>query len=267
MQKTGFIFSILFVGLMTSQSFGQLHSDIEFGYVFDTASNPTGFEIEGTETTSEGVLLFEAELDGTSAFNPDDVFAVEPGVETNPGEGLVVGAGDQIFLTPVNAAGIIQAGAGFVNFYDLASDSITASGRFGISTPNFGGPEVILNGASVESALGIDTLVGTADPTGFFHTDPRFDLEDDQSAATGAYGVLFELNADFADENGDVDGVFDLTSDPFLIVFNNGLDEIVFEEQAVAAFVGGPASIPEPAAGVLLSGMLGSLLLRRRRRS
>ena len=69
---------------------------------------------------------------------------------------------------------------------------------------------------------------------GEIHNHLIYDLRGDR--AVGAYGILFQIEADFADENGDTDGVIDATSAPVWLILNNGLDEEVFEEEAVAAF-------------------------------
>ena len=64
-------------------------------------------------------------------------------------------------------------------------------------------------------------------PEGEIHNHLLFTLNQD---TPGAYGVLFQFESEPAD------GGPTITSDPVWLIFNNGLNEEVFEEQAVAAF-------------------------------
>ena len=79
-----------------------------------------------------------------------------------------------------------------------------------------------------------------------------------------AVGLLLQFEADLASVAGD--GI-DVVSDPFFVVFNNGLSEEVFETQALPAFgVTESASVPEPTSGILLATIGSAILTRRRRR-
>ena len=64
-------------------------------------------------------------------------------------------------------------------------------------------------------------------PEGEIHNHLLFTLNQE---TPGAYGLLFQF------ESVPADGGPVITSDPVWLIFNNGLDEEVFEEQAVAAF-------------------------------
>lgn len=244
-----------FVGMANIAS--AQHSDIEFGY--DNIGNPGGFIIENDEVTSDGIQFFES---GFEIFDPigspGNYASDEPGYENSIDEGLLVGSGHQIWINVLDASQHSQFGQGYINFYNPLTDSLEANGRLGISDNTAGTEDLILFGTGIESGPNPQFLaLGGDDQTiGDQHLD--FDLLDDGTAPLGAYGVLLQLQSDF---NGD--GVFELSSDPYWVIFNRGLDERVFDENALAAF-GAQEGVPEPSSAVLLA--TASLLLVRRRR-
>ena len=82
------------------------HRDIELGY--DDVSNPTTILIDSDAFTLDGFLYFESEMELLDPFNPTDFGSDEPGFATNPSEGLLVNSGDQIWLTAVDAAPVLE---------------------------------------------------------------------------------------------------------------------------------------------------------------
>ena len=99
---------------------------------------------------------------------------------------------------------------------------------------------------------------------GEIHNHLNFDLDLDDASAVGAVGLLLQFEADLASTPG---AGIDVVSNPFFFVINNGLDEEVFDSEVLAAFgVEESAAIPEPTTGILLAGVGGALLTRRRKR-
>ncbi len=259
-------FSVLLVLVMASLAHGQ-HSDIEFGYVRDAMSNPVGLEVEQDNVTSEGIQFFESEFVEDPGVGPDDFFTIAPGFATALDEDLSLNANDQLSIRFLNASST-QVGAGYVNFYDPTTGQITADHRIRVGDDATGSTsDLILDGLGLSDANNNPRLLGVAedDPEdlGDLHGHLVFDLLDDATAPAGAYGLLLQLEADFADANGNVDGNIDLVSDEFWIIFNHQLSEQQFETQALAAF--GVAAVPEPAAATVVAGVFGAMLLRRRR--
>lgn len=245
---TGFV-----VAGMVSVSDAQ-HSDIEFGY--DNIGNPGGFIIENDEFTSDGFQFFESAFEeGDPVGDPGNYFTDEPGYENAPDEGLIVGTGHQIWVNVLDASQHSQFGQGYVNFYNPTSDALESGGRISIFDNTASTADLILFGTEIESGPNPQFLaVGGADQTvGDVHLE--FDLLDDETI--GAYGLLLQLQSDF-----DGDGVFEISSDPYWVIFNRGLDEDVFDEFALSSF--GVSEVPEPSSAILLS--VGALALVRRRR-
>ena len=233
------IFAALLVSITCSVSYGQ-HSDIEFGY--DDFNSPTTIIIESDEVTDDGIQIVEGELIG--GLFDDEVFADSPGFITiateDPG-GERVNSGDEVSVKFLDASQNSATGVGYVNFYDASTGQITNdTAQFSIE--NQGGDLAVLAGDSVVN--GIDTVLlsigsdGTAISNspeeapevlseGEIHNHLVFTLDQD---VPGAYGLLFQF------ESVPADGGPLVTSDPIWLIFNNGLSEEVFEDQAVAAF-------------------------------
>ena len=126
--------------------------------------------------------------------------------------------------------------------------------------------DVLIDGTSLSGDNPLFVALGQIDPnTGEVaaiddHLD--FTLVAGADAPVGAYGIAFELL-------GSLDGTsldnFEVTSDPFFIILNNGLSEEQFEDFAVPAFEA--AAVPEPGTlGLLAMGMSCVILRRSRRR-
>ena len=95
---------------------------------------------------------------------------------------------------------------------------------------------------------------------GEIHNHLNFAFAADADAPSEfAVGLLLQFEADLASVAGN--GI-DVVSDPFFLVFNNGLSEEVFETQALPAF----GVVPEPTSGILLATIGSAILTRRRRR-
>ena len=250
------LFSAILVLMMSGTVFAQ-HSDVEFGY--DNLATPTSIDIEFGELTTENFGIFESDMEELDPFDPGNFSSDEPGFATNDLEGLLVNPGDGIFLNALDASANSSFGVGYVNFYNPLTDSLEASGRLAVLDNSAGTSDLIINGAAVESGP-TSQFIGLADIDGDVHDHVVIDLLDDGTAPTGAYGVLFELTADF----DPADGVMDVTSEKFWIVWNHGMDEEDFENLAIPKF--GVSAVPEPAAAsLLLFGAVG-LVARRRRR-
>jgi hypothetical protein len=242
-----------------------VHSDVEFGY--DSLENPTELEIEVGEATATGVPFFESSfVIEDSVGDPGNYTSDSPGFATAPTEEvpLVINAGDQIFANVLDSSvGALFGGKGFVTYYDPVEDSLSAAGRISVTgeSPSF--PTAFLNGDSVESGSTLQFVdVGPADPFGSPSFDEHlvFDLLDDATAAPGAYGLLLQLQSNFA---GTDLSEFELISEPFWVILNHQMDEEDFENFAVPAFE--TAAIPEPGTASLLAMGAATALLRRRR--
>ena len=134
-------------------------------------------------------------------------------------------------------------GTGYVNFFDASTGEITSdSDTPQLSIAGSGDESVLLAGDSLVSDVDIVLLsVGSDGATlsnspeeepevlgpGEIHNHLVFTLDQD---VPGAYGLLFQF------ESVPADGGPMVTSDPTWLIFNNGLSEEVFEDQAVAAF-------------------------------
>lgn len=276
------IFPVFLMLVMTTMAYGQ-HSDIEFGYERDSNGNAIGIEIEQDNVTSHGIQFFESEFEEDPGAGPEDFFTIAPGFATALNEGLSLNANDQLHVRILNASDSASVGAdveagvgaGYVNFYDPSTGLITANHRVQVGGDATGSTsDLILNGSSLSSSDDNPQLLGVAeddpDDLGDVHGHLVFDLLDDSdgddaTSPVGAYGLLLQLEADFADVNGNVDGNIDLVSGEFWIIFNRGLSETQFEEGALGAF--GVTAVPEPASAVVIAGAFGALLVRRRRQS
>lgn len=261
--KNYLFLSVIAIIILPSLGYSQ-HSDIEFGY--DDVGNPTTFDIEGFEFTSDGFTVFEGEMEELDPFNLGNFSSNEPGFTTNFGEGLSVNVDDLIWLQALDASQSSAFGVGFVNYYNPTSQLLETAGRLSIIDNSTSTVDLVLNGDSIESGPNPQFLGRAGDSTehslGVLHDHVVIDLLDDATAPLGAYGILFQLQTDLADANGDTDGNIDFSSDPFWIVWNHGLSDDVFENEALASF----GVVPEPS-GLGLLVLSSALFLVRRRNS
>ena len=258
--KFRLLFTLLALAMMTATAHAQHgHAgDVEFGY--DDLSNPTGFDIERDEFTTEGYLFFESEMEELDPFNSGDYSSDEPGFTTASAEGLLVNEGDQIWLNALDASSYSTFGVGYVNFYNPLTDSLEAAGRMGIYDNSSSTADLVLDGTSVESGVN-PQFIGLADEDGDVHDHLIVDLLDDATAPEGAYGLLFTMQSDFATGDGNMD----LDSDPFWIIWNHGMSDEDFDDLALAKF--GVSAVPEPTSFCVFGLGAAGLLLRRRKRA
>ena len=257
--KLRMLMTAVALAMMASSAYAQHghDGDVEFGY--DDVSNPTAFDIEHDEFTSDGILFYESEFEELDPFNPGDWASDEPGFTTASAEGLLVNENDQIWLQAMDAASNSSFGVGYVNFYNPDTDSLEAAGRLGIYDNSGTTADLILNGGSIEAGVNPQFL-GLGDAEGDVHDHLIVDLLDDSTADVGAYGVLFRLQSDF----DAADGNMDLDSDPFWIIWNYGMDEEAFDEFALPKF-GAVEAVPEPSTlGMFAIGMA-AIMVRRGR--
>ncbi len=245
--------------LLISTSIFAQHSDIEFGY--DSTSSPTTFVFDTDNFTSEGFMFFEAEME-PDVFDPGNFGSDEPGFATNAAEGLLINPNDRIFLRILDAMIASSFGVGFVNYYNPITGLLEASAdRRLLVEQNTGGlQDLVINGLAIETGDN-PVFVASANSGGNVHDHLFFDLLDDATAPHGAYGLLVQLQADFA-SNGF--GGIDLSSAPFWMIWNHGMDHEDFDKLALPAF--GVSVIPEPSSMALLLAMTGVGLFARRRR-
>ena len=274
--------AVLFSSLGHAQDL-EVHSDIEFGFAPD--SEELEFEIENDIVNDDGFQVFEGSL-GLSLGNQSTTD--NPGFITPVDEGLTVNEGDNIFVRVLNAAQTEgnTIGSGFVNFYDPSNPDAGIQSNGGTITvigndPNDPDVNVVSSFDGDELVQGIESLFLAQGSDGTFFSDTPPSLEEDNVAlevlgeihshlnfafqadavTPSAVGLLLQFEADLASVAGD--GI-DVVSDPFFLVFNNGLSEEVFETQALPAF--GVNAVPEPTSGILLAAVGSAILTRRRRR-
>lgn len=242
-----YFLATLVATLFASTSFAQ-HSDIEFG--FEDLANPV-FEIELDEVTDEGIQVAEGEFTRAGPFATTDA----PGFITpvSDTENLTVNPGDQVLVRVLDASADdspTARGVGFVNFYNPETDAlenldssngtvdITGSGN---AVSVFAGDQLISGGAEVFLATGSDgSAISNVPPSlgeenvvlgpGEIHNHLAFDLSGSLASTDGAIGLLLQFTTIPADGSDPVD------SAPYFLIFNNGLDEEVFETDALAAF-------------------------------
>ena len=244
---TKYFMAALFAALFASTSFAQ-HSDIEFG--FEDPANPV-FEIELDELTDEGIQVAEGEFTRAAPFattdnpgflTPLEVEEDENGVEVIV-EQLVVNEGDQVFVRVLDASASdspTDRGVGFVNFYNPDTDALenrdssfgtlTITGSDG-ATSVFAGNQLVSGDAELFLAVGSDgDDLSTPPPSldedreelgvGRIHNHLAFDLSGSLATTDSAVGLLLQFTTIPADGSAPVE------SDPFFLIFNNGLEEL-----------------------------------------
>jgi len=225
---------------------------------------PTAIDIEQPNVSSEGIMFFESEFEQASALDPWETD--EPGFETidEMGELFRFNPGDNIWITVLDASVESTLGVGYVNYFNPTTMALEASGEITVGEDlTVATDDLVLNGGSITSGdnpqlLGIGDTIASGDPGGI-HEHVGFELTGD---TVGAYGLLLQVEADFAGTSADID----LVSDPFWVIINRGLDEETFEGAALGSF-GIVEAVPEPTSAVVLTGVFGALFVRRRRRS
>ena len=245
MRMGKFLLALTLVASLAAVSSAQ-HSDIEYG--LDDLANPTEVIFGGTaETTVDGIRLYEGEF---AEPLPGVFITDDPGFEGDINPNDVVG----IRILDASTVG----GAGYVNFYDPTQGTISANGLLEVRNllSFITEDPLVLDGATATGDNPQTVVVADGSGEGHGHVD--FDIDD--AAAPGAYGLLAQLEITAAD------GSYFVESEEFFIVFNHLLDDDVFEDEAVPAFLGITTAVPEPTSAILVSGVLGSLFLRRRRR-
>lgn len=252
MRKIAFCSAFLFA-VCSSQALWAQHADVEFGY--DDLGNPTGIVIENDDETLEGFQFWEAGFEELDPNNPGDWSADEPGFTTEDSEGLLFNDADQIWLCPIDASLQSIFGVGYVNYYNPATGMLEATNRVSLIDNTTGTSDLIMDGATATG----DALqfLGSVDSDGDLHDHVVFDLLDDASAPAGAYGIMFQVHADFAS----ADGTPDLVSAPLWFIFNHQMDEEEFDSNALRAF----GVVPEPSSLALLFAGSTCLLVRRRK--
>ena len=209
--------------------FAQQHSDIEFGY--DNTSTPNMVIIETDILTCENIPLFQADFVALDPFNQSDLGADDPGFATNVSEGLQLNPGDQTWLKVLDASEHSQFGMGYINFFNQSTDLIELSGRLRVEDNSIGTTDLILDGGAIE--VGVNPqFVDTASSIGEIHDHVVFDLLDEASTPVGAFGMMFQIETDFAP----ADGTMDLVSEPFWIIFNHEMDSGDFASLALPKY-------------------------------
>ena len=224
------ISTMVLLCLFSTGLYGQhAHSDLEFGY--DNLNTPTAFEIEEVESTSDGFLFYEAEMEELDPIgDPGNFSSDEPGFTTNALEGLLINEEDQIWLNAVDAATYSLFGVGYVNYYNPGTDSLDAVGNLAVQDNTSSTDDLILSGAMATGPN--PQFLGLGDMDGDLHDHVVINLLDDATAGIGAYGVMFQLQADF----DPFDGNIDLTSETFWLIWNHGMSEEDFETRALPRF-------------------------------
>jgi len=225
-----FAMTLLMVGL-ASPAFAQ-HADIEFGY--DDVMAPTEMEVEVVESTIDGLPFFESEMEELDPFDPGNFSSDEPGFITNSAEALEVNIGDRVFLRVLDASQHTSFGVGYVNFFNPADGTMSPGGQMSVFDNTVSEtPDLIFDGTTIISGENPQLLgVGNAQNDGGLHEHITIDILNEATAPIGAYGILFQMESDLAP----VDGVADVISEPFWIIWNYQMDEEDFESLALQAF-------------------------------
>ena len=255
--KTYLIAILIAIVSVSSNAYAQVQDDLDVVLGYDDLTNPTEIMLAGIEgMTLNSIPIFIDFFGSPNVFDPDDLATDNPGFITNDqlGPSFLVNEGDEIFVNILDASEHpASGGVGYVNFYNPAEDRIEASGRISVgefpNNPDV--PELCLDGDAVvacdQGVLGdtrrfVDTgRISFAEVDGFgIHQHIFFDLLDDEQAPTGAYAVLMEIQSDFFP----VDGEIDLTSEPFWVIWNNGLSATQMQNDALPAFINASAAVP-----------------------
>jgi len=249
-----YFLATLIATLFSSISFAQ-HSEIEFGFEDPAAADPV-FEIELDESTVEGIQVAEGEFNRVGPFATADSPGFITPVEAD--ENLTVNEGDQVFVRVLDASAAdspTARGVGYVNFYspgtpglqnlDASSGTLDITSNVPGSSANafsvFAGDQLVEGDAELFLAEGSDgDTLSDVPPSlleenvtlgpGEIHNHLAFDLSGDLASTDGAVGLLLQFVV-VNESTG-----FNFESDPFFLVFNNGLTEEVFEGEALAAF-------------------------------
>ena len=244
----------------SSSLFAQVHSDIELG--LDNLSAPLKIDIEKIGLTTNGLKYFTADIEDIDLTAGNQFGAEEPGFATNAAENLRVRSNDQIWLRTLNSSTVAGSVGlnGFVNYYNPTTNSLQLSvtHRFAITDNTATTSDLVFNGLNIESGAN-PQFIQQGNAAGDIHSHVTFDLLDDLNAPNGAYGIMFDLQADLA---GTAAGM-DISSDPFWVIFNHGMTTSDFNTRALPAF--GITAVPEPSTLVLVSLVAGGLAWRRRR--
>ncbi|WP_075084582.1 PEP-CTERM sorting domain-containing protein [Mariniblastus fucicola] len=244
---------------MSSTAYAQ-HNDIEFGY--DNTVSPAGFVLSPlgfNTTTAEGIVLVKSNMEELDPFTTGDFAADQPGFTNNLAEGLLVNPDDSIWFNALDASVHSSFGVGYVNYFNPLTNSLEASGRLQIED-NAGSntANLVLDGGLIESGTN-PQFIGLANSNGYVHDHITWDLLDDATAPLGAYGILGQLQSDYAPLGGGTD----LSSDRFWIVFNHGMSSTDFENLALPQY--GVGAVPEPGSSVLIGLTVCFFVTRRRR--
>jgi hypothetical protein len=245
----------------TSHLFAQAHSDVELG--LDNLANPLKINIEEIGLTINGLKYFAADIEDIDPLTAGNQFGAEdPGFTTNAAENLRVRQNDQIWIRALNSSSVAGSVGlnGFVNYFNPTTNSLqlSASHRFAILDNTATTADLVFNGFNIESGPN-PQFIQSGNATGDIHSHVTFDLLDDVNAPNGAYGIMFDLQADLALTAPGMD----ISSDPFWVIFNHGMTTSDFNTRALPAF--GITAVPEPSTLVLVSLVAGGLVWRRRR--
>lgn len=234
----------IFAIACSSSISAQEHFDVEFGY-FDGAIE---FESDGPGIDAMGVFETEFEV-----FNMDGTQEAEdPGFASNFIEGdevFSVTSGDSIFAN-VNQSSTFGSYLTYFNTSSGEFESTSATITIEDNSPG-GTSDLVVTDSGVSGDL--SQFIVTSDGS---EIDTHVDFILSADAQEGAYALLLNLESD--NLSGDLT---DTESGRFWVVFNNGLNETVFDN-AVDNFRG--TSVPEPSSFVVLAALTTGMLRRKR---
>jgi hypothetical protein len=195
---------------------------------------------EGLPTAFSGWKIFESEFPQPGNLSP--FVTDEPGFDHESGA-----------FQPDSLLGYLAQGSlGYWNgsawVGSPAGPSVTIAAELGVTTT--------FSGTGVTNAAGV---IGQFDSAGNLHKHLDFTLLPGLAAPQGAYLITLALTSQLLQSGNLVPGPYS-PSEPFYIVFNNGLSSEAFEESVSAL------AVPEPGTyAMLLAGlaMLGFVARRR----